>query len=107
MKASARLVVYALLALLIVGTPLEFRACADDCEWCSASNNAAIGSSSSENSQSDDSACRASCVCCHGYAADYSDGSPVPVDSIGVLSVEAQIHVLDGTRSALEKPPRR
>src|ERR1700722_17301792 len=52
MKASARLVAYVLLAFLIVGTPLEFRACADDCEWCSASNNAAIGSS--ENSQSDE-----------------------------------------------------
>jgi len=107
MRGSARLVVYVLLALLIVGIPLEAKACADDCEWCSASNNAAIGSSSSENSQSDDSTCCASCVCCHVYAADSSGGSPTPVDFISALFVETQIDVLDGSRSTLEKSPRR
>jgi hypothetical protein len=107
MRGSDRLVVCALLALLIVGIPLEAKACADDCQWRGAPNDAALGSPSSSSSQPDDSACCVSCVCCHGYSADSSSASPTPLDSISALSVEVQIDVLDGTRSTLEKPPRR
>jgi hypothetical protein len=103
-SGSHRPVVYLLLAYLIVGIPLEAKACAED-RGCAATPAAAISNPAAPDSQPDDSACCASCICCHGYAA-HSSSSQTPIDSITALSVTAQINVLDGTRSTLEEPPR-
>jgi hypothetical protein len=101
------LVVCVLLAILIIGIPLEAKLCANDCGWCDTPGVATITNANSSNSTFDDCLCCASCICCHGYASDPSGVSLTVIAPIGSLPIDAPIEILDGSHSTIEEPPRQ
>jgi hypothetical protein len=106
-RSFSKLVVYLILSFLIVGVPLEAKACADDCGWRATEGVVTITNPSAPDSCDADSTRCAFCTCCHGYATDPSAVSPTLIEPICALNADLQVGVLNRTRAAIEEPPRQ
>jgi hypothetical protein len=94
-----------LLAVLTICTPLASQVCLEDLGPAHPVG-ATINGSAAPNQSSNDCACCASCICCHGYAVKLSVTSVAIVDSLDLLRSDAQAAELHGIALRIEKPPR-